>query len=427
MSETTQSSNPYARTASGERRATRVNGETVLTPISVTRTGTNTTNGVKNPRWTEQVRRREQAGTPFVGDRLVATTRPCFIAQRMYNANGSALNPTDVEFWEHSGATLPNVPPDPASLSTTLADNRAKVQAVRKIRKAQTTFKGGVFVGELAQSVRLIADRAKRIKLGLRKYVLDLVLHKKKARRRGRLKDRLDNHPPKLLDFASNTWLEYQLGWAPLLADIDAGAQALAETSVGIGNPTKVIRAVGVDEQVLTNSASNFPQSGAPYFETRLVTRSKVSVRYIACIDVGINSMGNNQRIGFSPDHWLPTLWELMPYSFVIDYFSNIGHVIDAASMVKSQVRWMLLTVRRERSAAYESMTPFYSDIGGKKHQPLGHIPGKSEIRRCKVIRSPYTGSLTPTLEFSFPSYSTQVANVGFLVWSRRALKSYFT
>jgi len=41
----------------------------------------------------------------------------------------------------------------------------------------------------------------------------------------------------------------------------------------------------------------------------------------------------NRSQIGFTLGNFVPTVWELIPYSFVIDYFANIGTVLKAMTL----------------------------------------------------------------------------------------------
>jgi hypothetical protein len=44
--------------------------------------------------------------------------------------------------------------------------------------------------------------------------------------------------------------------------------------------------------------------------------------------------------LGFSWESFVPTVWELVPYSFILDYFTNIGDVLSAGLLVQSHLAW---------------------------------------------------------------------------------------
>lgn len=432
MSETITKSTPYRKKVSFTRQTVLKNGsysQNVTSSSSLS--GTDSFVGVKNPRWKQQVKSGVQAGTPMTGVRYRSLTRPCYISQEMFNKNGSPLSPTSPQFYIQSGSLSPPWPSSPVGLSEALADNLAKKYISRKIRGAQTSFQGLVFSGEFRETVGLITHSALKLKRGVFDYGRKLLTGRKKILRRAG--NRIKNLTPKqrtklLLENASNEWLEFQLGWAPLLSDIDSAAETLANYYAGdVSDRWKPVRAVGIDKQVISDQPAPYPTAVYPcYFATRLRTSTTVSVRYIACVDHGLVSQLNNQRVGFAPTNWLPAIWELIPYSFVIDYFTNVGSIIDAACLQTSSVRWVIRTVRRESKREFYNWTPRYGDLGAQGHYPLGNIPGKSVQTVTSVERAPYEGSLVPNLDIHLPNNAKQVANIFGLLVMRNKLKNYF-
>lgn len=53
---------------------------------------------------------------------------------------------------------------------------------------------------------------------------------------------------------------------------------------------------------------------------------------------------------GFSLRDWVPTLWNCIPYSFVIDYFTNVGDVVEFYSTDLSSVVGISKSVKREQT-----------------------------------------------------------------------------
>lgn len=376
--------------------------------------------GSDNPQYKAQIRKGVQAATSLTGVKTNVKRKPYLLSAVRVMNPGKTASSTAIMSWVSYGTPNPGVPSDPSSLSTVLANNRALEQLVRKIRKEQTTWQGGVFLGEFLQTVALIANPAK----ALRKGVDEAVQQLRGFRYRNRSKS-------DLLKFARDKWLETQLGWAPLIAEIDDGAKAVAESRwmSEYYRPRKSIRAIGVDEQVvhyLKNTTT--PSATNLNYWLHIKQTSKVTVRYISCIDAGTYALADTRRIGLDLANFVPTVWELIPFSFVIDYFTNIGDVLSAASLAKSSVRWTVKTVRKE--CIREAYTgPPNVPSGGTTSRVIltQQTPGKASITRHYVTRDPYTGDLVPDFRFNLPTSYKQWLNVAALVHSRGEIRSYMT
>lgn len=380
---------------------------------------TRSRSGSDNPRWRDQVRRGSQAATSFEGTEEKIRASKSYLVQ-----HGYMVTPNPYRFMElntrvenfYSGLPTNGFP---EGLSETLANNRALELITKKIRDKQTTFQGGTFVGELARSAALIANPAQALRKGLGHYTQTLL---KRGPRAAKLSKR------QALTMVRDTWLEYQLGWAPLLNEVDGAIQTLAESKILSDPGFETVRAVGHDEVVTPTQMNRRLGSWSyPYWRVDHYNFTKVSVRYIASVDVGSYVTYNPRRIGFAATNWLPTLWELVPYSFVVDYFTNIGDIISACTLAKSSVRWMVKTVRKQSGSRLENWRP--EILTGNNFAAYSQgtaLPGKSSHTIKYVKRDPYYGTLVPDLSFSLPGSNTQWLNIAALFDARRQLKRYY-
>lgn len=117
---------------------------------------------------------------------------------------------------------------------------------------------------------------------------------------------------------AASAWLKYRYGWTPLLMDVYGAAEQLAETIHG--RKTMVVKHT-VSEKILETTK----QSGGEYSCYR-ATRGLQScfVRFDFLPTGGVISAMNN--VGLANP--LQLAWELLPYSFVVDWFVPIGSAL---------------------------------------------------------------------------------------------------
>lgn len=185
------------------------------------------------------------------------------------------------------------------------------------------------FIGERAQTAKLLADTARRIFTAarlLRKGDLLGVYGALQISTRGRKADRslefeaarVRQTPlPKRL---ANHWLEYQYGWKPLLQDAFGAAELLAkhvanEPCLGFA------RATGKHKLVKLHSMGpgvNF--NGYTAWDCKV----SLSVRY-SLENEGVAALSQTGILN-------PALlaWELLPFSFVVDWFIPVGNYLQS-------------------------------------------------------------------------------------------------
>jgi hypothetical protein len=124
---------------------------------------------------------------------------------------------------------------------------------------------------------------------------------------------------------------------------------------------------------------------------------------------------------GFSPEQFLPTAWELLPYSFLIDYFTNIGDIIYGWSTLTADLAWCNRTSRKwfERTVICNSDLSFAKTLIPDMTVVTG-TPSKSVVTKTSVSRAEYNGTLIPDFTFELPSFgSLRWLNIAALIASR--------
>lgn len=187
-------------------------------------------------------------------------------------------------------------------------DDLALLSQLRE-RVAGADFNAGVFLGEGHQALRMIGDSAFKLAKSLRCF--------RKGNFRGAsaaLTGRTTD--PKTGKVASN-WLELQYGWLPLLSDVHGGAEFLAHH---LNTPLQVtVRAVRSRKSTWNDSV---PDDSWPDSQT---VRSRKSIKAV------LKEKDVAQLAGLTDP--LAIAWELVPYSFVVDWFIPIGEWLSARSL----------------------------------------------------------------------------------------------
>lgn len=283
------------------------------------------------------------------------------------------------------------------------AFNQARSEFLSRARKAQTAFQGGVFLGELAKTIRGIRHPFEGIKKAGQRYLDKL----ERARRGfGRL-------PPNKRDLLkskvlTDTWLETQYAWLPLFSDLDGAAEALGEFAYR--SDSQVVSAKGIQETPHTVGTSVLSIGGGGELWYDVKTLSRVEVRYLGKVTIKSNSeLGyTKQNFGTSLSNFLPTVWELIPYSFLIDYFTNIGVLIDSHSFPISDIQWVNQTVRR--SGLKVTCNPRFMkpiDTVSEKYVWLSTNPGSCDSERYTVDRTSVNpATLIPEFRLTYPGKS---------------------
>jgi hypothetical protein len=296
------------------------------------------------------------------------------------------------------------------------SDNAARTLIFKRIRREQQEFSGPTFIGELGEAVRGIRSAGRLFATGLRKYLKDVQLGKAKFRR-----------APKrnALEFLSDRWLEFSFGAQPLLSDIDSAMNALARF-----NEEKTRRTRFSASGIAQDLAPFIPDSSLTLADwlqlfykvdrvDECLTRYKVGMQ----ADLSWGSPGiaaqiskAQQLFGFNLSEFAPTLWEVCPWSFFIDYFTNVGDIVAAGATDTARVSWVSRTLRQStyyKTALRANDTAMRATHGTDYVLPISFSgSGVSKCETVRLQRFANTFLAVPTLEFSIPGKPAQWANM---------------
>lgn len=303
------------------------------------------------------------------------------------------------------------------------ADNKAAIEIRRKIRDSQTKWSGLTFLGEIKESIAMLRKPAK----AAREYAGDYISRVKRAKAQiARGRGSQSAKRKKVQNMIADSWLEYSFGWMPLAHDISDICEVIKAKSVPIHR-----RITGWAEH---QTSSHFDHGwmtlcygiNEPNYVIQARVRSKrvetSYVRYTAMYEA-------EQRVppvsaldkliaygGFDVRGAAEAAWELTPWSFLVDYFTNVGDVIQANLTSLEGVKWVNKTVRRESVQTYyvdslsENQTVKILDQQG--------VLGSFVIKSSRVNRSAASIPLG-NVAFELPGHRNQFLNMVALAKSR--------
>lgn len=369
--------------------------------------------GYRNSEWRSAIKRGGNATSILEASMTAVEPKPVYLLLGRYSrtALGAPWTYAYAQLSKTYGYGFAAPPSAPSTSLDAQAYNLALVRLYKRIREQRTAFEGLTFIGELREALSMIRNPARKLRESVSGY---LGTAKKRARR---------NRSPRSKNRAiSQTWLEYSFGWSPLINDVGNGAKALSRL---LTYRTFGVLPVSARDSASTALVETFPTSD-PSGAFRVIQNRRdehITGCHLA-VGIKVEPYGNRdlsflEEVGFNPGSFLPTVWELLPWSFFIDYFTNIGDIIQAFSYIQSEYIFTSKTLRREHrlsqscryDKAFYPTTPLVYWVNNGE-------PGDSSSTAKRVSRSSFTPGI-PTLDFRLPGFGTKWLNIGALVRAR--------
>lgn len=345
---------------------------------------------------------------------------------------GTNISPTQIAGYENitradparTGGSPTRVTYYPPAVSSTFADNMARSKFYKKLRREAVQFSAPTFLGELRETLQMLRRPASAL-YGKSKGYLD-ALSKEKAR-----------SPKDWTKRLSGLWLEHSFGWLPLINDAKDAAEALGRLVTG-GNRKSVIsgsyqdfidRTQAMDDYQKGYLRYRFCTGGFNDWRASCKLTEEIIVRYKAKVEntVAMTTWDNWALFGFTPSELIPTAWELLPWSFLVDYFTNVGDVLNSAVTDAKKVCFVNKTVRSvTRFSGHltpdADMMRADQSIWCKKALVENVVEPEWELNRKDVSRSALATVPLPQLQVKFDLGQGQLANIAALLGQARAL-----
>lgn len=258
------------------------------------------------------------------------------------------------------------------------------ISLIGKLRTqiAGSDFNAGVFLGEGRQALAMIADSATRIfraykytKRGdLRNAALQLKIKNLRTsnrrlyfretpllkRKKPSLKDRQTAK-----DKVASDWLQLQYGWLPLIKDAQGAAQFLAKHLEFPMVQNYTVRRTKPGE-VSNGGQTNAGQWFVAYNRQQIIARVQESstVQLVGLADVA------------------SVAWELLPFSFIADWFIPIGNYLAARSLPSGLTGVFVTTTKTVFNAGYASRSTVKTESTWINPIAFGYYEKRTSLSR---------------------------------------------
>lgn len=273
----------------------------------------------------------------------------------------------------------------------------------------------GAFWAELKDTMGMLRGATKKLFLS----VTDLQ-KKVNAFRNSGLRGR------KLVKASSNAWLEYSFGWKPAFSDIESICKKLVTDK--FRQRQFLVTGFGKEEaKYLVPWTVKFKESGGTGYHMNERIHSCL-IKGILDLDLVDNATENWSSPtlsgwGASLSEVVPALWEATAYSFLVDYFTNISDILQAAFVERRFFRFVNMVKKWEAVDQWAlnkqvNMHDPYNNLTMEVNEHLN--PMLLRIHRKKMQRFKDPILSLPSLELSYPSFgSLKWLNMTALLTSR--------
>jgi hypothetical protein len=378
-----------------------------------------TRTGDQNPKWKQMIKLGQNATTVLSGTYTtldIHRSRAKLVYTRVGIDNQTV---TQEAFGDL--AVFPATLPGWTGGWSSKADARASSGFLKKVRAVQVLVSGPTFFGELRQTLNMLRKPAGALWDGVRAY--KEAVRKANADNRNRyFRKQPAKYANQLSKIASGLWLEHAFGWIPFLADLD-GARDAYNSLFEVDRVVKV-SAGGKDAKDKGTSRYNQLIISGSYLNSLNVQKlTEIEIiRYRGAVKAQAATTASDRlaRFGFTPSEFIPTAWEILPWSFLVDYFLNIGDLLSASVTDTSNVAW----VNRSRVTKVIKTNYFGLDeqvirntlvLPNYRIDSLTYSPGYYSWIVSSVGRS-QQGVPTPTLTLTYPSSPGRLFNVAALL-----------
>lgn len=321
--------------------------------------------GNKVDNWKEKIRLGQNASSPYYLDAIKYSLQDPGLYQALFSDTIGPVDrlPQSVGFAGYKFHV--NVNPSPAHLTVeaSKANSASLSKIYKKIQSEYQHMNSPAIIAEFLDVIRQFGAPAAAI--------VDLTnrrLNRLELERRG-LKGSTAFRKIRYAEIVASTWLEYSFGLAPLISDTEKAAEALAKWKMEVDEPglaklrKKVVsRAVSTESSSSTGPISISPIGSSGWHVGQMTTKTEHRVQYTVGLHGTLGAAyGSNDRLkqllGFNHANWIPAIHEAIPWSWLVDYFTNVQQILEAAVTNTTNVAWI------SKSESYRTKVVYTSKV----------------------------------------------------------------
>lgn len=250
----------------------------------------------------------------------------------------------------------------------------------------------------IVKNVNRLASVALAIRKGKLNHAHELLFNDRSIHERGRLKNLLIQgrkvkgkngviyDVPAAASNLSNYWLEYAYGWRPLLSDIKGAAEEIAK-SYAVNRPMTVtgVGKASWEPPKYAHARVNTQSYEWMTSEFEAKTRYKISFRVDDLAASKLSSTGITDPLLLA--------WELLPYSFVMDWFVPVGAYLSQLSATRGLTFDSGCVTRQQKEFHNSQWISVNDGVSNYVYEGLG-----KSVRKFTFSRVPLASFPSPTL-----------------------------
>jgi hypothetical protein len=349
--------------------------------------------------WKKQIAHGDSATTVLTGNKFVVRA-----PQGVANWQNSLVRCSFGNFTGNiTGIPLSfNIPFDFSADSE--ADNKAKSKLLGKVIEAKTSWRGGNFLAEIRETFHMLRHP-------LKAFYHETWEFAKTVKRLGRIQQvrQVKSDAEWYRKYAAHlgdAWLAYAFGVKPLIADVNDATDALNRFADRRVFDTQPIKGRGHRTLTVQNGYVSVDPNGwaGSSFSSLKITKNDWNVRYKGTVKCSpFSERFQLQHFGVDFEDFVPAVWEAIPWSFFIDYFTNTGEMLDSLRYVNTGIGWLNRTVRN--SGIVQILPPVQtSTFAG--YSNYNHC-GAAHSLMVRVNRQPWGDLPSPNWHFKFPGLAS--------------------